>query len=82
MVGAGVRTEDLHVRGREEPSLPTAVLALQPAIQRGLTEDDQVLVLPDADLLLVLAAEVIEGSPFECHVWASGRDDEESPAQN
>lgn len=28
---------------------------------------------------LVLAAEVIEGSPFECHVWARVENAEESP---
>ncbi|XP_069759383.1 uncharacterized protein [Narcine bancroftii] len=61
--GAGGRVggaQDLHVGGGEESPVPAAVPALQPAVQRVLAEHQQLLVLPDADLLGVLALEAVQ----------------------
>jgi len=61
-VGGDVVSEDLHIGGREEASLPPAVLPLQPAIQLLLAEESHQLLLCYGDLPWVFRVEVVQHS--------------------
>ncbi len=64
VVGAGgdVVPDDLHIGGREEASLPPAVLPLQPALQLVLVEQSHQLVLCYGDLSWIFRVEVVQHS--------------------
>ena len=61
-VGGDVVLDDLHIGGREEASLPPAVLPLQPALQLLLAEQSDQLILCYGDLSWVFRAEVVQHS--------------------
>lgn len=67
VVGGDVVSDDLNIRGREEASLPLAVLPLQPTLQLLLAKQSHHLILCYGDLSWIFRVEIVQHFGLQRH---------------